>query len=54
MTMTRTYCPAGFRRVENPARTFLRIDEDRDITLPGVGPDVEAQLIEARDREVKG
>lgn len=43
--MTREYCPRGFRRIESPARTALRITDDRDLSMPGIGPDVEAILL---------
>lgn len=53
MTLPREYVN-GFRRIENPPRTWLRINEHQDKTLPGIGPEVEAALIEAREREVRG
>lgn len=49
--LPRTYDTDGIRRIESPPRTFLRITEHKDITLPGIGPQVEEQLREiARER----
>lgn len=43
--MTRRYDDRGFRIIKNPARTALRITEHRDLSIEGIGPDVEATLL---------
>ncbi len=44
-SIVRAYCPRGFRIIESPARTALRITDDRDLSIAGIGPDVEETLL---------